>query len=89
MKVLVNVAFTYIVNPDEVVYNYRYVEKKPGQFVADTSCEKLPKELCGKGELANKLLLKVTTACVWPLSLSLTILCSMHLPTWVDARNKE
>ena len=48
-------------NPDEVVFNYRYVEKKPGQFVADTSCEKLPKELCGKGKLANKLLLKVTT----------------------------
>ena len=29
------------------------MEKKPGQFVADTSCEKLPKELCGKGELAK------------------------------------
>ena len=31
----------------------RYVEKVPGKFVADTSCEKLPKELCGKGELAK------------------------------------
>ena len=35
-------------------WNSRYVEKKPGQFVADTSCEKLPKELCGKGESCGK-----------------------------------
>jgi len=27
----------------------RYVEKSPGKFVADTSCEKLPVELCGQG----------------------------------------
>ena len=27
----------------------RYVQKSPGKFVADTSCEKLPKELCGRG----------------------------------------
>ena len=40
-------------NRDEAVSDCRYVEKKPGQFVADTSCEKLPKELCGKGELAK------------------------------------
>ena len=28
----------------------RYVEKTPGKFVADTSCEKLPVELCGEGK---------------------------------------
>ena len=28
----------------------RYVEKIPGKFVADTSCEKLPVELCGEGK---------------------------------------
>jgi hypothetical protein len=27
----------------------RYVEKSPGKFVADTSCERLPVELCGQG----------------------------------------
>ena len=42
------------VNSDEFVSHGRYVEKKPGQFVADTSCEKLPKELCGKGEAGKK-----------------------------------
>ena len=43
------------VNSDKFVSHGRYVEKKPGQFVADTSCEKLPKELCGKGEAGKKL----------------------------------
>ena len=27
----------------------RYIEKTPGQFVGDTSCEKLPVEICGAG----------------------------------------
>jgi hypothetical protein len=27
----------------------RYIEKSPGQFVGDTSCEKLPVEICGAG----------------------------------------
>ena len=27
----------------------KYVEKQPGKFVGDTSCEKLPVELCGQG----------------------------------------
>ena len=27
----------------------KYVEKQPGKFVGDTSCEKLPIELCGEG----------------------------------------
>ncbi|XP_023329302.1 uncharacterized protein LOC111702016 [Eurytemora carolleeae] len=27
----------------------KYVEKQPGKFVADTSCEKLPVEICGAG----------------------------------------
>ncbi len=27
----------------------RYVEKQPGKFVGDTSCEKLPVEICGAG----------------------------------------
>ena len=27
----------------------KYVEKQPGKFVGDTSCEKLPVELCGAG----------------------------------------
>ena len=27
----------------------RYIEKNPGQFVGDTSCEKLPVEICGAG----------------------------------------
>jgi len=27
----------------------RYIEKQPGKFVGDTSCEKLPKTLCGAG----------------------------------------
>ena len=27
----------------------RYVEKRPGQFVGDTTCEKRPIELCGQG----------------------------------------
>ena len=27
----------------------RYVEKTPGKFVADTTCEKLPVEFCGQG----------------------------------------
>ena len=26
---------------------WRYLEKSPGQFVADTACEKLPVKLCG------------------------------------------
>ena len=26
---------------------YRYVEKSPGKFVGDTSCNKLPVRLCG------------------------------------------
>ena len=29
----------------------RYKEKSPGKFVGDTSCEKLPIELCGTGKL--------------------------------------
>ena len=29
----------------------KYVEKNPGQVVADTRCEKLPVELCGLGEV--------------------------------------
>ena len=28
---------------------FRYIEKSPGQFVGDTSCEKLPVEICGAG----------------------------------------
>lgn len=28
----------------------KYVEKAPGQMVADTSCEKIPVELCGLGK---------------------------------------
>ena len=28
---------------------WRYVEKLPGQFLADTQCEKLPVEICGAG----------------------------------------
>ena len=27
----------------------RYVEKLPGQFLADSQCEKLPVEICGAG----------------------------------------
>ena len=27
----------------------RYIEKQPGKFVGDTSCEKLPVEICGAG----------------------------------------
>jgi hypothetical protein len=27
----------------------RYIEKQPGKFVGDTSCEKLPIEICGAG----------------------------------------
>ena len=27
----------------------RYVENSPGQFVADTKCEKIPQEICGQG----------------------------------------
>jgi len=27
----------------------KYVEKQPGKFVGDTSCEKLPVEICGRG----------------------------------------
>ena len=27
----------------------RYIEKKPGKFVGDTKCEKLPVEICGAG----------------------------------------
>lgn len=27
----------------------RYIEKRPGKFVADTKCEKLPVEICGAG----------------------------------------
>ena len=27
----------------------KYVEKQPGKFVGDTSCEKLPIEICGAG----------------------------------------
>ena len=28
----------------------KYVEKQPGKFVGDTSCEKLPVEICGAGK---------------------------------------
>ena len=41
--------------PDECTTVYesscttKYVEKRPGKFVGDTKCEKLPIELCGKG----------------------------------------
>jgi len=27
----------------------KYIEKSPGKFVGDTSCEKLPVEICGRG----------------------------------------
>ncbi len=27
----------------------RYIEKRPGKFVGDTKCEKLPVEICGRG----------------------------------------
>ena len=27
----------------------KYIEKQPGKFVGDTSCEKLPVEICGAG----------------------------------------
>ena len=33
----------------ELVCEKRYVEKLPGQFLADTQCEKLPVEICGAG----------------------------------------
>ena len=38
----------------------RYKEKSPGKFVGDTSCEKLPVELCGKGKLSELVELFVT-----------------------------
>ena len=43
----------------------RYVEKTPGKFVADTSCEKLPIELCGEGEtdLVSSCQLIIDLAC--------------------------
>lgn len=33
----------------ETACTTKYVEKQPGKFVGDTSCEKLPIELCGEG----------------------------------------
>ena len=33
----------------------RYVEKTPGKFVADTSCEKHPVELCGEGKTFSQI----------------------------------
>jgi len=33
----------------ETACTTKYVEKQPGKFVGDTSCEKLPVELCGEG----------------------------------------
>ena len=30
----------------------RYVEKSPGKFVADSTCEKIPFELCGRGNFS-------------------------------------
>jgi len=33
----------------ETACTTKYVEKQPGKFVGDTSCEKLPVELCGAG----------------------------------------
>ena len=27
----------------------QYIEKQPGKFVGDTSCEKLPVQVCGAG----------------------------------------
>ena len=33
----------------ETSCNTKYLEKEPGRFVADTSCEKLPVEICGAG----------------------------------------
>jgi hypothetical protein len=32
----------------------RYIEKQPGKFVGDTSCEKLPIEICGSGCTAQE-----------------------------------
>jgi len=32
----------------ETVCSTRYVEKRPGQFVGDTSCRKVPTEICGR-----------------------------------------
>merc|ERR1712066_675112 len=32
----------------------KYVEKQPGKFVGDTSCEKLPVEICGAGCVASE-----------------------------------
>lgn len=32
----------------------RYIEKQPGKFVGDTSCEKLPIEICGAGCTAQE-----------------------------------
>ncbi len=32
----------------------RYIEKRPGKFVGDTKCEKLPVEICGRGCLTNE-----------------------------------
>merc|ERR1712058_187640 len=41
------------VEKEETVYESscttKYVEKQPGKFVGDTSCEKLPIEICGAG----------------------------------------
>ena len=33
----------------ETACTTKYVEKRPGKFVGDTKCEKLPVELCGVG----------------------------------------
>ena len=38
----------------------RYVEKRPGKFVGDTACEKLPVEFCGKGKVNSALILVIT-----------------------------
>ncbi len=32
----------------------RYIEKQPGRFVGDTSCEKLPVEICGAGCISEE-----------------------------------
>ena len=46
----------------------KYVEKQPGKFVGDTSCEKLPIEICGAGctfeEGAEECHDKVSTNCL-------------------------
>ena len=36
-------------NKYDFPFQTRYVEKLPGQFLADSQCEKLPVEICGAG----------------------------------------